>query len=271
MKEVIKETIAFWNNYWGDSFVPWLLLALVIYLLAFRRKKEMIRYVLLYLAVSLFLFFCPFTAKIIQACIGETVYWRVLWLIPSTPVIAIAMTEVLRERKKAGKVLGLAVCAAFIVLAGKGIYQAGNYHLVHNYQKVPDEVAGICEMVKNDADGSLFMLAADNYIGPYVRVYDPSIRMMFNRESRGGYGAGSKRLYLEINAPVLNYRNIGAIGRRTFCNYLVVKVPNEEQKKDLEAYGYQEVGSVNRYSLYRLGDSADAVQNPILFREDEMF
>ena len=131
----------------------------------------------------------------------------------------------------AAKIAALALCAVLIVISGKGIYQAGNYHLVHNYQKVPDEVAGICEMVKKDAGDALFLLAADNYIGPYVRVYDPSIQMMFNREGRGGYGAGPRRLYLEINAPVLNYRNIAAVGRRTFCNYLVVKVPNEEQKK----------------------------------------
>lgn len=34
----------------------------------------------------------------------------------------------------------------------------------------------------------------------------------------------------------------------------------------MEMYGYQEVGNVNRYSLYRLGDSVDAVTNPILLR-----
>ena len=51
------------------------------------------------------------------------------------------------------------------------------------------------------------------------------------------------RLYLEINAPVFNYPNIAAVGRGTFCNYLVVKIPNEEQKKEMEMYGYQEVGT----------------------------
>ena len=71
MKEFIKEIIGFWNNYWGDSFVPWLLLAAVVYLLIFRRKKESTKYVLLYLAAALVLFFCPVTAKIIQACIGD--------------------------------------------------------------------------------------------------------------------------------------------------------------------------------------------------------
>lgn len=264
MKELMKEIVGLWNNYWGESFVPWLLLAAVLYLLVFRRKRESTRNVLLYLAVSLLVFFCPVTAKIIQACIGKNVYWRVLWLVPTVPVIALAMTEFIRERRSAAKLLALAVCAVLIVLTGKGIYQAGNYRLVHNYQQVPDEAAGICEMVKSDAGDSVFILAADNYIGPYVRVYDPSIRMLFNREGRGGYGAGTRRLYLEINAPVLNYQNIGAVGRSTFCNYLVVKIPNEEQKKQLEAYGYQEVGNVGRYSLYRLGDSADAVTNPIL-------
>lgn len=58
------------------------------------------------------------------------------------------MTEFLKERKSAAKIAALALCAVLIVISGKGIYQAGNYHLVHNYQKVPDEVAGICEMVK---------------------------------------------------------------------------------------------------------------------------
>lgn len=56
--------------------------------------------------------------------------------------------RILKERKSAAKIAALALCAVLIVISGKGIYQAGNYHLVHNYQKVPDEVAGICEMVK---------------------------------------------------------------------------------------------------------------------------
>ena len=44
------------------------------------------------------------------------------------------------------------------------------------------------------------------------------------------------------------------------------KVALNKQKKEMEMYGYQEVGNVNRYSLYRLGDSVDAVTNPILLR-----
>lgn len=268
MSEVLKQSADFWKNYWGDSLMLWLFLASALFLLIFRRKKKSTKYLLIYSLAVIFLFFCPVTAKIIQKCIGSLVYWRVLWLLPLTPVIAVAMTEFLKERKGFSQFVFVLLAAGAVVFCGKGIYQAGNYKLVHNYQKVPDEVAAICEMVKKDAGDAEYLLAADNYIAPYVRVYDPSIYMMFNRERRGGAGEGSMKLYLELNAPVLNYKNIGAVGNALRCNYLVVKLPNEQQKKELEAYKYQEVGTAGSYSLYRLGDAADSVRNTILDRWD---
>lgn len=268
MKEVLKQSVNFWQSYWGDSLMPWLLLAAVFFLVIFRRKKKSTKYLLFYLFLVLALFFCPSAARIIQKCIGSSVYWRVLWLLPVVPVIAVAMTEFLKERKGILQFLLVIAAAGAVAVCGKGICQAGNYKLVHNYQHVPDEVAAICEMVKQDAKDSEFLLAADNYIGPYVRVYDPSIYMLFNREGRGGAGEGVRQLYLEINAPVFNYSNIASAGKRLFCNYLVVKIPDKQQKSELELYGYQEVGTAGSYALYRLGDSADAVRNPILDRWD---
>ena len=47
-----------------------------------------------------------------------------------------------------------------------------------------------------------------------------------------------RQLYLEINAPVFNYTNIARYARWVKCNYLVVKIPNEQQKAELERYGY---------------------------------
>ena len=80
MKEMINKSLEFWNNYWGGSLFPWLLAASVLYLLIFKHRKKTVRYVLAYVCVTLFLFFFPYTAKIIQKCVGESVYWRVLWI-----------------------------------------------------------------------------------------------------------------------------------------------------------------------------------------------
>ena len=40
-------------------------------------------------------------------------------------------------------------------------------------------------------------------------------------------------MYFEINAPAFNYANIAKYAEWVKCNYLVVKIPNEQQKEEL--------------------------------------
>ena len=40
MKEIVKQTLVFWQNYWGEGYFQYLLLAAVLYLLIFRRKNK---------------------------------------------------------------------------------------------------------------------------------------------------------------------------------------------------------------------------------------
>ena len=101
MKEIVETDTGISGRITGEkdisSIYCWLA---VLYLLIFREKiKKPDTILLVYLVISLAVFFCPITAKIIQKCIGELVYWRVLWIVPSVPVIAFAMTEFLKERK----------------------------------------------------------------------------------------------------------------------------------------------------------------------------
>lgn len=267
MKEMINKSLEFWNNYWGGSLFPWLLAASVLYLLIFKHRKKTVRYVLAYVCVTLFLFFFPYTAKIIQKCVGESVYWRVLWIVPSAPVTALAMVEFIRGRKGFLQPILLVLFAGVIVWSGKEFYTEGYYHKVNNYQQVPDSVAGICELVRQDAGDQDFVLVADDYISSYVRVYDPSIYLPFGRRGSGGAVGARIQLYLEINAPVFNYTNIARYARWVKCNYLVVKIPNEQQKAELERYGYHELGVVGEYSVCRLGDSVQDYRSQLLPEE----
>ena len=267
MKEMITQIVTFWNNYWGGSLFPYLLLLSVIYLLIFKRKNAKTRYILAYLFITLFLFFCPFTAKIIQKCIGDSVYWRVLWLVPSTPVIAYGMTELLRSARGILKPVLVVLCIGLVAVSGQEFYQAGYYGVVHNYQQVPDEVAGICELIRQDAGDSKYFLAADENICPYVRVYDPSVYLMVSHARRYTRG-GAKKLYAQLNAPgELNYKEIARMGQRFWCNYLAVKIPNEEQKAIIEQYDYHEIGVIGRYSVFRLGETVDSYRSPLLDEE----
>ena len=254
MKELFVQSVDFWKNYWGDSVFPYLLCAAVLYLLIFRRKNRHTKYILFYVLLTLAVFFCPLSAGLIQKCIGELVYWRVLWVVPAVPVMAFAMTEFLKDKKGILQFLGVVLCAAVIILCGKEFYSEGYYQVVHNYQQVPDEVAGICEMVKTDASGNDFKLAADNYIASYIRSYDASIKMPFGREGRGIKTKKSKAkpLYFEINSTAIDYGNLGKCGKKAKCDYLVAPVANEDQKAQMAEWGYEEIGTVGRYGVYRL-------------------
>ena len=258
MKDIVKQALVLWQNYWGTGWFQYLLLAAVLYLLIFRRKNKNTKYILLYLVIALAVFFCPVTAKIIQKFIGELVYWRVLWIVPSVPVIAFAMTEFLRERKGLVRFLGVIVCAAVIMISGKEFYHEGYFHMVYNYQQIPDEVVGICELIKKDVggkDSNEYIVAADNSISPYVRVYDSSIRLMWGREGRGmrkKLRNISRRLYWEMESPAPDYNKIGKYGSIKECDYLVLKLLNDQQKGELENWNYTEIGTVGNYSIYRL-------------------
>ena len=86
-----------WQKYWGNGFYVYLLLAACLYFLVFGRKKERSRILSGYIVVFLAVFFCPVTAYIIQKCIGRSVYWRVLWILPAVPLIAYAGTCLIKK------------------------------------------------------------------------------------------------------------------------------------------------------------------------------
>ena len=115
-----------------------------------------------------------------------------------------------------------------------------------------------------DADGKKFLLVADEYVSSYIRVYDPSVYLPFGRRGSGGAVGARRQLYFEINAPAFNYANIAKYAEWVKCNYLVVKIPNEQQKEELEACHYQEFGVVGEYSVYRLGNSVEEYRSPLL-------
>lgn len=255
MKEIMQWSITIWKQYWGNGYVPYLLLLAVIYLLFRKRNKHSIRQVLPYLFLILFLFLCPFTAKIIQTCIGQDVYWRVLWLLPATPVISLACTEFLHMRRsKAAHTLTVLLFAVTIVLCGKNLLDSGQYVKVHNYQKVPDEVAHICNMIREDAGDSKIRLVTDENLSPYIRVYDPSIRMPYGRRGKGAITWTTIRLYKAVHPEEgrIKYKRIARLAKKANCNYMAIVMNDRFKLKYVEQFGYEQIGTVNNYGIFRL-------------------
>ena len=91
----------------------------ILYLCACRRKKENKRLLLGYSVVFFLIYFCPVTAKIIMDyCTGESVYWRMLWLLPIPLIVAYACTMLVSSFRRRLPRLACGLILACAIIAG---------------------------------------------------------------------------------------------------------------------------------------------------------
>ena len=255
MKRALLASLDAWQKYWGNGFYAYLLVVAFVYFLVFGRKKERARTVMAYIAVVLAVFFCPVTAYIIQKCIGRSVYWRVLWILPVVPLIAYAGTCLIKKvgDSRIRQYAVLIVIAAVLAFCGTGLNKGEFYKKVQNVQKIPDEVVQICNLINEQKeDDEEIYLATDDKIASYVRVYDPSIKMPYGRGGKGASGKKAARwLHKQLVAEVPVIKKVVKNAKKLKCNYLVFPVPSEKKQKYMETKGFYLIGQVNEYGIFK--------------------
>ena len=254
MDNVVHDIIFWWEQYWGSSWYPYLWAAAFLYLLIFERKRKNAGYLIAFQCLLCFLYFCPVTAALIQKCIGGLVYWRVIWLFPVVPALALAMTSLLsRIRKKGLQAVLVIACVGILAASGTSVWSAGNYVKVSNHQKVPEEAAQIANILLAERSAEDSLIAADNSIAPYLRVYDPSFQLAFGRDGRGARSRNARHLYTRMSAEEPDYKVIGKRARKEKVQLLVLQL-SQEQKEEafaaMEHYGYEWVTAVNDYNIF---------------------
>ena len=229
--------------------------------------------------------------KLLQKCVGGDVYWRVLWLLPTVPLLAYGGTaliygsrdsksptadepkeavadgqketadvqwqSVTNEREAEAsrfsvRILLLVLLLAGIVVSGKSLMDAGFYERVHNFQKVPDEAAQICDFInKQKEEGEVIYLAADDNIAAYVRVYDPSILMPYGRGGKGRTTQAARKLYTQLTSGMPVIKKVVKYAKSLECNYLVFPLPSQKKQDYMAIKGYFLIGQVNSYGIFK--------------------
>ena len=211
----------------------------------------------IYALLALAAFFFPVSAWILQKCIGAEVYWRVLWTVPVVPLLAYVGTKLVRmPKKRIVQAAVLIVMLGVTAVSGKSIYE-GNYSRVHNYQQVPDEVAHVCNLINAHRGDGDALLATDNNLSPYIRVYDASIRMPYGRLGHGAKAEIDRTIYHAINFESDKYVEIAKNAKHRGCTYLAICIYNEEQQSEIEAEGYVLLDFVNQYGVFALEETEE--------------
>lgn len=258
MREILDVVVSMYKDYNGSGMHMALFFACLIYLAVQKKDKEK-RYLFLGYPLLFFIIcFCPLTAKVIMdACIGETVYWRMFWLLPSVIVTAYVGAEVIMQMEgKKKRFLLLAAMLLVVGMTGSVVYNRTVFSRKQNPYKLPQDVVDICEIIEADAEANGIAqkkLITDNSLISFIRQYDARILMPYGMETiRTGRteNANDAEIFRIMSSEDKNWEALAWYAEMENCNYLAYPLEKEETDT-LSAYGYSVVGDNGTYAVYR--------------------
>lgn len=235
---------------YATTGVTQLLLISSIIILLIREKKSQNQHLAYYIIILVFIIFLPPVAFVFaNYFIGDDVYWRVFWLIPSVIVIAFTATKFIEQNgRKAKSRVGFVAIVLLIIIGGKCSYNTENFTKSTNQYKLPQEAVDICEMVVQE---DTTKIVVPETIVSYIRQYNSKIDLLYGRN----LGKDTKRgknyqFLLQLNSTDPDIQYVAEYAREKECEYVVFA--NTSNGIDfMEDYGYERFGGTENYTVFR--------------------
>ena len=117
------EALKLFQEYMGTGLIMIWFLVSLLYLWVTEKRKH-IRILFVYVPlVLLLIFFNPLVAKIISGLADGEIYYRILWLLPVTPVVAFTAISLCGKLRGYLKYVGITVALILFMLSGSLIYR----------------------------------------------------------------------------------------------------------------------------------------------------
>lgn len=243
-----SDVLKLFQGYMGTGLlVAWFLIS-VGYLLI-KEKRKHIRILFLYVPIILLLlFFNPLFAKAVYAFSDGEIYYRILWLIPFTVVIAFGAVTLFGEVKGKVRIGFVAAASVLIMLSGSFIYQNTYFSRAENLYHVPDSVVNICDSIR--VPGREVKAIFPAHLLQYVRQYDPTVCMPYGRETVVARWGLNHELYDIMEADTVVVESLVTYAAQEQCHYVILEETKPLEGK-LEDYGYEVFGKTDGYVIYR--------------------
>ncbi len=246
--------IVLFREYMGNGLIViWFLISLLYLFLKEHRKQ--IRILFVYVPVIiLLLFFNPLFAGMMDRYMGDEIYYRILWLLPITVVIAYACVSVVFSFSGRKRYLLAGLSVLLVIVSGSCIYNNIYFTEAENEYHMPDSVVHICDAI--EIPGREVTAVFPLEMIQYVRQYSGVVCMPYGREILAeGWNewAVQHELCDAMEAEVVNADLLGALAREYACIYIVL--PKDKQMRgDLTKTGYEVFLETDGYVVYRNAD-----------------
>ena len=216
-----------------------------LYLFVKEKKKDR-RVMFVYApAVVLLIFFNPLFYKVFSGVSDEAIYFRFLWLIPVSPVIAYAIISIYNELTGRKRTAFVIVALFLIMVSGKLIYANPLYSRAENPYHVPQSVVNICDAI--EVEGREVMAVFPEEMLYYVRQYSAVVCMPYGREV---FMETYNELHQLMRQDTIDVEKAVPLIKQYGCHYVIFSETKILQGS-FEDYGYVLVNTIDGYKIYQ--------------------
>ncbi|MFI3213244.1 MAG: hypothetical protein R3Y24_07865 [Eubacteriales bacterium] len=232
--------------YSGVGYYSIIFVAALVYLW-FVEENKVTRYLFVYGAGCIqILFFIPLFYWGYTLLDSET-YYRILWLLPSTVVIAYSAVRIMGKHTK----VGLLITLVIVVISGKYVYSSVYITEAENLYQIPQEVVDVCDMIMpQEGEDRIWAIFPDDMIH-YVRQYSTDIQMLYGREVLvNGWEWGDHELHIMMTEDIVDVETLVTTAEEYACNYIILE-KDRPLDGDTEKNNLLLVGETSNYLVYQ--------------------
>ncbi len=223
------------------------LLTLIYFFVHIKEYKNEKMFLGIYPIVILLIIWNPLVTKILVKFIGESVYWRVYWLLPIGISIAYVFTKIIFNlKKKFTKIIACIAILIIVFVSGEFIYTEKYFKKVDNYYKVPDNILEIILAISEDNENHKSIAGPEEFL-IYTRQINGTIKVAEYRDVHGNYAENS--IINRIKRGEV--KQIAELANKNNWNYLIYP-NNVNLQEEPEKYGFTILKQNEMYTLYKL-------------------
>ena len=237
-------------DYCGTGIYPFLFLVALIYLLITEKDRK-IRIVLVESSlVILVLFFLPLFHTVMELVDDAGAYYRILWLLPMTIVIAYAGVKVIGKHSRIGLVVLIGLC----ILGGDYLYDNPNVSRAKNKHHIPEEVAAICEVIRPAENEERVWTVFPSELIHFVRQYTTDVQMLYGREQLVDADSWALKnnhpMFLLMEAETVELDLLAELADDYLVHYIILNKAKPVHG-EAEDCGLERVAEIGGYDVYR--------------------
>lgn len=256
MTDVWSNVLQLYRDYTGTGMLAGLFIVAVAAMVYLEKEKDR-RVILVLMPILVFaIFLFPLFAWIVSLYAEDEIYYRLLWLLPVTVVIAYVGTKLLLFVQGWHRLIAAAVMCGIIMICGDYVYDNEYFSRAENAYHVPDTVIEICDEIVVEGREVRAVFPAD--MVQYVRQYSPYVCLAFGRDVTVERWKLANEMYdiYELGLPngTTEASLLADACRRNEVHY-VIWDSDREMMGNLVDYGFTMIYNTGKYDVY-LDDKA---------------